>query len=138
MLVSGVQQSDSHTHIYISSYKCIIGYYKMLNIVPVLYSKSFLLIYVYQFVSFNPILQIYLPTSSPLVTVSFLCWRAEVINCDEVQFNQLVLSWILLLMLHKRNICLTQDHKTVLHYLMGEVLRWGLWYIKSYFLHTAF
>ena len=41
----------------------LIGYYKILNIVPVLYSKSFLLIYVYQFVSFNPILQFISPHS---------------------------------------------------------------------------
>ena len=50
-----------------------INYYKILNIVPVLYSKSFLLIYLYQLVSFNPTLQIYLPISSPSVTISFLC-----------------------------------------------------------------
>ena len=41
-LVSGVQQSDSAIHIYVFFF--VIDYYKIVNIVPVLYSRTLLFI----------------------------------------------------------------------------------------------
>ena len=47
VLVSGVQQSDSviHTYIFFFRFLSIIYYYKILNIVHVLYCRSLLFIY---------------------------------------------------------------------------------------------
>ena len=45
VLVSGVQWSDSITHILFYTLFSIMCYYKILNLVPVLYSKSLLFIF---------------------------------------------------------------------------------------------
>ena len=80
VLVPGVQQSDSVLHICVYIYRyifffrllSIIGYYKILNIVPCAIQQALVvyLFYIQQCVSANPKLLIYPSPPFPLVTIS--------------------------------------------------------------------
>ena len=71
VLVSGVQQSDSVIHVFFRLFS-IIGYYKTLNTVPVLYSKSLLFIYLMYNSFFKPVLLLIPPPLSHLVTIKVI------------------------------------------------------------------